>query len=865
MSEGEPITEFDRHKLDLLKRFLDLGPDDDDCLEAIGDEAVASAAEFVEYIYPHFGEIEPLRALLNGPQQIERLKQSQIRYYRQLFSANHDDAYILERLRVGAAHHRVGLDAEWYLATYALFLNHFIDQVIRRYLHTPELACRILRATLKQVFFDIGLVLESYAQADRRHLLALKDHAEHILDNMPCALAVLDPELRVHTVNHKFAEMFGRSPQALSGLPLDGLLELPELKEWGTRVLQTRMGQYGHHFELKTASGTYCLDLNIAPVDLTEVEGRRGLIATLEDHTEEESLRRHAEQQASRLMAIMQSVPDGIITFDQAGSIQEANPAAERIFARPRGDLAGAALLDFLCDPWCRSITVDGLIRRASQTVNGQRLELLGRRDGEASLTLEIAIQRVGATDPPMFLAVLRDITEKKEAELRLCSLANYDQLTGLPNRALYLDRLETAIARAKRHGQQVGVFFLDLDDFKKINDSMGHFAGDALLQQVAARLLGAIRDADTAARFGGDEFTFVIGELDGPESCDKVARKLLDVFREPIALGGHEVFVSASIGVALFPTHAGDPQTLLKFADAAMYQAKAKGRNSHCIYNAALFSGATQKLTLESKLHNALNLGEFSLVYQPQVDLKTGGLHGVEALLRWTNPELGSVPPDRFIPLLEETGLILPVGEWALRAACRQAVAWIAERGLNITMAVNASSLQFQESGFAHVVDDILRETGLPADRLELEITETTLFEHNDTTLANLTKLTELGVKLAVDDFGTGYSSLSYLRSFPWHTIKIDRSFIQGLHTARDSAIARAIVLLGHSLDMRVVAEGIEKPQHLALMRAIDCDISQGYLFSRPETPERLTELFVDRAGTVVDLDALTRGPPQP
>jgi diguanylate cyclase (GGDEF)-like protein/PAS domain S-box-containing protein len=433
---------------------------------------------------------------------------------------------------------------------------------------------------------------------------------------------------------------------------------------------------------------------------------------------------------------------------------------------------------------------------------------------------------------------IAHDITEAKQQEERIQHLAYHDVLTGLPNRTLVFDRLAHGLAHAQRAKAALAVMFLDLDRFKTINDTLGHWAGDQLLRQVAERLREALRAEDTVARLGGDEFLVVLEDLNELGHVAHVAEKILRAHEAPFELGGQELHVTMSLGVAIYPRDAADAQTLLKYADTALYKAKAAGRNTYRFFSPEMDLQAHQQLRLENDLRRALERDEFELHYQPQFDLATGQVLGAEALLRWRHPLRGLVPPNDFIPLAEDTGLILPIGVWVLNEACRQARQWLDRLGpaQPFRMAVNLSARQLQRAGLVDQVSEALVNSGLPPEALELEITESSIMEDPNQALALLQALKGLGVELSVDDFGTGYSSLAYLKRFPIDRLKIDRSFIAGIETDSDAAaIVEAIVAMAHKLKLRALAEGVETPAQRDFLATLGCDEAQGYLFGRP------------------------------
>jgi diguanylate cyclase (GGDEF)-like protein len=435
--------------------------------------------------------------------------------------------------------------------------------------------------------------------------------------------------------------------------------------------------------------------------------------------------------------------------------------------------------------------------------------------------------------------------------------LALHDDLTGLPNRVLYGNRLSQACAEADRTGGMVAAMFLDLDRFKTINDSLGHAAGNELLQAVARRLRGCIRAEDTVARLAGDEFALLMTNLADPNDAVAVAEKIVEAFAEAFMVARRPLFVSASVGVALYPTDADAPEALLKNADAAMYKSKEQGRNTYRVYTAAMNVKAQNRLTLENSLHTAIENGELHLHYQPRVDLHSGAVVGMEALARWNHPELGPVSPGEFIPIAEETGLIIPLGEWVLHEACRQTQEWNEAGYAALTVAVNLSARQFELQNIPDVVAQVLRTTGLPAAQLELELTESLAVEEPHAIRATLMELKEIGVQCSIDDFGTGYSGLAYLTRFPLDRLKIDKSFVEDIAEGSDGArLVAAVIGLAHGLRMQVTAEGVETDEQLRFLLDNGCDEMQGYLFSQPIPPEEFERLI--RIGGVIHKNGL-------
>ncbi len=557
--------------------------------------------------------------------------------------------------------------------------------------------------------------------------------------------------------------------------------------------------------------------------------------------------RRRSEEQMRKLSRAIEQTADAVVITDRDGVIEYANPAFERITGFTRAEAIGRK----------PSVVKSG---RQDQAFYQHLWEvILGgaafsdvfinrRKDGrlyyeEKTITpLKDEAGRI-----THFVSTGKDVTDRVQTEERLQHMAQHDALTDLPNRVLLLDRLSQALARARWHERNVAVMFIDLDRFKTINDTLGHEAGDRLLQRLGERLGRCVREGDTIARFGGDEFVILLDDIASEHDISAVAQKLLQAFEPPFVVDSQRLYVTASIGVSVFPTDGADPGTLLKHADIAMYRAKERGKNTWQLYSADMSARAFERLSLETSLRHALERNEFRLHYQTQVDAGSGAVVGVEVLLRWQHPELGLVMPADFIPLLEETGLIVPVGEWVLEAACQQLRAWQAA-GLKLRMAVNISPRQFHAPGLTAAVERILAACGCHPQSLELEITENAILQDVVTTKDTFHALRTLGVNIAIDDFGTGYSSLSYLRRFPVDTLKVDRAFVRDVPgDADDSAIIAAIIALAQSLKLDVVAEGVETDAQRAFLQVSGCRLMQGYLFSRPSPAAQLTPELLD------------------
>lgn len=449
-----------------------------------------------------------------------------------------------------------------------------------------------------------------------------------------------------------------------------------------------------------------------------------------------------------------------------------------------------------------------------------------------------------------MIASLLEDEREASElATVEVSHMAYTDALTGLPNRPLFMDHLILALAQASRSNQKVAIFFLDLDRFKDINDSLGHSTGDMLLKSVAERVRHCVREGDTVARFGGDEFTLLIPKIDNVEDAAKIAQKIHETLKIPFSIADRELFVTASVGISVYPVDGLDPETLVRNADTAMYRAKDSGRDNYQLYAPAMNARALERLALENMLRRALENEELVLFYQPLIEASTKQVVGLEALIRWQHPELGLLSPAHFINAAELSGLIVPIGAWVLSTACKQLKLWHKRIDSNLRVSVNLSARQFQQTNLVDEVTKVLDETGLPPEALELEVTESNAMQNAENTIYTLRELKALRVGIAMDDFGTGYSSLSYLKRFPIDTLKLDRSFVRDVASdPSDAAIVSAVILMAHSLKLRVVAEGVETEEQLAFLQKQNCDVIQGYLFSPPLPVEKLEPFLIGR-----------------
>jgi diguanylate cyclase (GGDEF)-like protein/PAS domain S-box-containing protein len=660
-----------------------------------------------------------------------------------------------------------------------------------------------------------------------------------MVEASPDGVAVLD-EGSVVFANGAMELLLGlQSPDELWGRLFEEFIHPDDRAAYqgdGARVLS---GGASSHQDLRVRRP----DSKLAEIELSLLRLERptgpALLLLARDTRGRREIERRMRESEERYKGLADVAFDGVaVHFD--GIILQVNHSFEAIFGRNEGELLGADLFQLFTPE-------DQALFRASLD-SGKVLDLKGTLPSGEPFYVEATSRACIFEYDPAYVTAVRDVTRRRLAEDAVRVQAWYDSLTGLPNRALLMDRLEQALKQAAREGRRLALLFLDLDRFKLVNDSMGHGAGDELLKQAATRLEAVLRKGDTVARMGGDEFCVLL--LDAAVEGDALAvgQKIVASLDEAFFVQGQEVHIGSSVGLAFYPDHDSDPDRLLKLADMAMYRAKQNGRNQVAVYTEKLEGKQERRLGLENDLRRAIEREEFRIYYQPKIDLASGQIIGAEALLRWQHPERGFMAPDEFIPLAEESRLIVPMGEWVLHQSCLAAAAWnkLAPKGPSLSVAVNLSAWQLHKRSLLKTVDAALAKSGLSAERLELEITETVAMRNPAMTLDMLKSFAERGVRLSLDDFGKGYSSLNYLKEFPVHAIKLDMAFVAGLpDSPKDAAIVRAIIALAHNLGLRCVAEGIERKEQMAFLKKEGCEMGQGYLYSRPVPLEAFEALL--------------------
>ncbi|MGQ0486697.1 MAG: sensor domain-containing protein [Hyphomicrobiales bacterium] len=729
--------------------------------------------------------------------------------------------------------------------------SEFPIEIMLRPLESPEEI--LVTAAIRDI---------SVRKDSEQHLAQMEGRYRGLLEAAPDAMAVVNQHGEIILLNLQAEKRFGYRRDELLGQKVTNIIPegfaerlLADDLRSAEDALAQQIGTGIELIALRKDGSKFPIELMLSPLESAE-----GILVTaaIRDISVRKAAEKHLAQaegklfvEKERAQVTLNSIGDAVISTDISGNITFLNFVAEKITGWSLQEAAGRPMREVFKILDGRSgKTIPDPMEKAvggNRTVHLPSNCILVRRDG-FEVPIEDSVAPIHDREGKATGAVIvfRDVSAARAMALQITHSAEHDFLTGLPNRMLLNDRVDQAIALAPRHGYKVAVLFLDLDGFKHVNDSLGHPIGDKLLQSVAKRLVDCVRGSDTVSRQGGDEFVVLLSEMQHLEDAAIAARRMLKAVAKAHFIDQHDLHVTTSIGVSVYPGDGLDAETLIKNADTAMYQAKEKGRQSYQFFKPAMNVRGVERQSIEESLRRALERKELAVHYQPKVDLSTGAITGAEALLRWMHPTRGSVPPAQFISVAEDCGLILPIGAWVLREACGQAQAWV-DAGLPVTtMAVNVSAMEFRNENFLDGLFAILGETGFDPRCLEVDLTESVLMKRAESAVSILHGLRERGVQVAVDDFGTGYSSLSYLRKFPVDALKIDQSFVRQISAASDdTAIVRAVIGMARSLRLRVVAEGVETPEELVFLRAQHCDEAQGYYFSRPLPAQQFAKLL--------------------
>lgn len=704
-------------------------------------------------------------------------------------------------------------------------------------------------AMLEELANDIAFALQNMEdiyrrEAAERSLVKNEAKFRKLFEENPDAIFMTNTRGSFIDVNTAWLDLIGYSKEEMIGRSLTDLkiLSLAEQVVLHDELINKK-GVSNMEFNFLSKDKGYMIGL--ASAHIVEIGEDKGVLYVIRDITELRKVEKRLQKNEEQFRLISENAADLISIVDKAGNRLYASPSYTTNLGYTEEDLMNISPFD-LVHPDDRGKTKQAFeesIRTGICSVLEYKIQ---DKKGEVkTVESRCSIIRDQRGEIETLIFVARDITERKFQEEMLIHKTYHDELTDLPNRILLKDRLKQAIVSAKRGKHKLAVMFIDLDRFKAINDTMGHSIGDVLLQKVSATILSCLRESDTLARQGGDEFIILLPEVDDINDVMYVTNRIIDSFHEPYTIAGQDIFITASVGISLYPQDGKDDETLIRRADMAMYRAKDAGRAGYQLYSDTMEENI-KKLVLENNIRKGLKQEEFVLHYQPQVNLKTGQLHGFEALIRWNHPELGLVLPSNFISLAEESGLIIPVGEWILREACMELKKWQEAGNNDILMMINLSGRQFQQKNLLKNITNIVNEIGIDFKRLEFEITESIAMRDVDFTINTLKEFKKLGINSTIDDFGTGYSSLNYLRKLPVTMLKIDKSFISELPHDRESAvIVSATIALAHSLNLKVIAEGVESVEQLQFLRSQECDYAQGYIFSEAVSPNELESML--------------------
>ena len=827
------------------KAFLGFCEEDVARLKQLHSHLQGYAPVFAERFYEQILAFDETRKLLADPNTLARLQRAQVSYFEGLTAGDYGREYVHHRLRVGLVHHRVGLEPKWYLGAYANYLVGLLPEIKRCFSDDHEQCNNTVQSLIKIVLLDMGLAIDTYIQARDNTILGLRNYAEMVFNSMHDGILVLSPTLSVLSANESFIRMFDLRSNSITGNRLSAVLEGRGLEQRIADVRETGVDLYDAPFLVRAPDNgrEKQVRLTVKRICLEEEAGQ--LLLVLEPVTAEEIFRRDAEAKLARSAAMLRDAQAvariGSWSLDRCGGdklILEWSEETYRIFDTPSGTPVSYQQFLAQIHPDDREV-----VNRAWKVaLSGEpyrvehRIQVKGKIrwiEERAALEFDDKGELISA------LGTAQDITDRKLSEVRIEQFAFYDSLTGLPNRALFQDRLHQALAHASRQGQSIAVLFIDLDRFKEVNDTQGHACGDLVLSEVARRFQTTLRHDETLARLGGDEFVIIAHET-GRSGATLIAERLNRVLVKAIEIGENAFSIGASTGVALFPGDGADAQQLLKHADIAMYRAKNGGGGRYCFYDSEMGVELARRLEVAHRLHRVLQEDRLQLHYQPQIDLRTGALTGAEALLRWRDTEWGWVSPAEFIPIAEERGMMITLGEWVIKQACHQLQFW-SKAGLTLPgrLAINVAAQQIDREDFARRAITIIREAGVSPDQIELEITESGMMHDPDCAMKVTRALVEAGFTIAIDDFGTGHSSLAYLKRFPAHTLKVDMSFVRSMLKDRnDHSIVATIIAMAKNLGLRTLAEGVEESAQAERLLALGCDKAQGYLFGRPESP---------------------------
>ena len=835
------------------KAFLGFSETDIHLLKKLHEVLDGLGPEFAQRFYDHMLRFPETRRFIPDPETLGRLKQTQGEYFDSLTAGNYGSDYVRHRLRVGIAHQRIGLETQWYLGAYAKYLVDIMPEIWQRMGEEHEQYIPTLQALLKIVLLDMGLAVDTYIHADRRSILALKEYAELVFCAIPDGLVVLTSDFTVLSANRAFLKRFNLTEADMRGRSFLAFVVADGLNDKLCEVRDSAIAQHDLLLDMGLVGASErnpvrvtLTGMRLAEEEEEEEEEEARILVVVEDMTEQTRLQQALKESEATLLHAQEVAHIGSWKLDFKTGTFSWTPEVSRIIGLPLDAPISHELFLDQIHPDDREMVNTAW----TAAINGAPYHVQHRIVARGKMRwveerAEIEFDR--NHQPAMGIGTIQDVTDRKTAEMRIENLAFYDTLTGLPNRALFMDRLRHELAVAERRSQRLSLFFLDLDRFKEINDTMGHDAGDLVLSEVARRLKLALREDETLARLSGDEF--VIIAADSVQTAGHIADRIGRALSATFHISGQSFMLSASIGIAVFPEDGRSTEDLLKHADIAMYRAKGDG-GGYRFYRSEMGEDLLRKITVAKRLEEALVNGGLQLHYQPQVYLSNGKLAGAEALARWQDAEWGIMSPADFIPIAEERGLIGRLGEWALHEACNQVHLW-QERNCPMPgkVAVNVAAKQFEDDDFVDRMLRIAREHRIAASHIELELTESGMMRDPERAIDITRALASAGFSLSIDDFGTGYSSLSYLKRFPVNKLKIDISFVRDMLTDHnDYAIVSTIIAMGKNLELETLAEGVEQAGQANALLTLGCQLAQGYHIGRPIPAEEFESKWLIR-----------------
>ncbi|MGE4356338.1 MAG: EAL domain-containing protein, partial [Halothiobacillus sp.] len=836
---------LDESGVAMRKAFLEFTEEDVSRLERLHEALAGTEQDFARGFYNHLLRFDETRRFIPDEIVLDSLRTTQAQYFDTLTAGTYDADYVRHRLRVGLAHQRIGLETQWYLGAYAKYLADALPNLWQHLGSDPGRFLSTLQSLLKIVLFDMGLAMDTYVHADRQAILSLREYSELVFSAIPDGLAVLTADFTIISINRAFAQRFELNELDAHSRPLAALIRAEGLDCHLREVRETGIVKRDLFFEMARAPDGPLIPVRVTLTGIRlaeeEEEEEARLLLIVEDVTEQAHLQNALRESEATLLRAQEMARIGSWRFSVLTDTLTWSPEVYRIFGIDRKTAISHEVFLACIHPDDREM-IDAAWQAA---LAGAPYHLQYRIVvGGITRWVEEHVQMEFDSEhrPVRAVGTIQDITDRKDAESRIEYLAFYDPLTGLPNRALFMDRLRHELTSADRLGQRLALLFLDLNRFKVINDTLGHDAGDRVLIEVARRLRDALREEETLARLSGDEFVIIASDSGKAAVC--IAERIAEVLTPPITVGNQGLSISASIGIAIFPEDGESVEALLKHADISMYRAKGGG-GGYRFYRAEMGDELARRVAIAQRLEKALLAGQLQLHYQPQVNLSSGALIGAEALARWTDPEWGTVSPADFIPIAEEHGLIVPLGEWALETACRQVRKWEAGgHPIAGRVAVNVSARQFEDDDFVDTVIRIVREHRASPAWIELELTESAMMHDPDRAVEITRALVTAGFTLSIDDFGTGYSSLAYLKHFPVSKLKIDVSFVRDMLSDRDDrSIIGTIIAMGRSMELETLAEGVEHAEQASTLLAMGCYSAQGFYFGKAEPADRFEE----------------------